>query len=119
MLILENSNNEIYMQKRPPLGIWGGLWCFPQFDHMDEARHWLSITTNTDWENTNALDPFNHVFSHFKLEIQAFRLSLNNQIQTPLNLGVMEDDNELWYNLSTEFNGGLAAPVTKLLNTLK
>jgi A/G-specific adenine glycosylase len=41
------------------------------------------------------------------------------QLESPLKESVMEDDQNLWYNLDTEFEGGLATPVQKLLQEIK
>jgi A/G-specific adenine glycosylase len=114
MLILQNTQQEVFMQKRPATGIWGGLWCFPQFETNNEAIDWL------DRQHINALitkkiAKFTHVFSHFRLHIQPLIM----QLESPLKESVMEDDQNLWYNLDTEFEGGLATPVQKLLQEIK
>jgi len=119
MLILQTVQDEILMIKRPPLGIWGGLWCFPQFDHHEQAEQWLLENYRLTLDNATVFDSFQHVFSHFKLDIQPYLLSLKRDNPTPLKLGVMEADDQLWYNINTEFNGGLAAPVQTLLNRIK
>jgi len=119
MLILQDTanNNEpmVFMQKRPPVGIWGSLWCFPQFDDIETANDWLEINFARKIKEAAALPIIKHIFSHFKLTIQPLIISC----ETPLNLGVMEKDVSIWYNITTEFSGGLAAPVQQLLNTLK
>ncbi len=119
MLMLQTGQDEILMIKRPPLGIWGGLWCFPQFDDHNQADEWLLENYQSGLDNATALESFRHVFSHFKLAIHPYLLHLKTDNQTPLKLGVMEADDQLWYNINTEFNGGLAAPVQTLLNRIK
>ena len=114
MLILKNQQQEVLMQKRPPVGIWGSLWCFPQFETDNEMSKWLD-TQHINAEITEKLEQFSHTFSHFRLHIQPLII----QLESPLKGGVMEDDNSLWYNLDTEFQGGLASPVQKLLQEIK
>jgi A/G-specific adenine glycosylase len=114
MLILNNTQQQILMYKRPPTGIWGGLWCFPQFETNQQLMLWM------DENNINAtlvekFIAFSHVFSHFRLQIQPLIM----QLESPLKGSVMEDDKILWYNPDTEFEGGLAAPVKKLLQEIK
>ncbi|HBL86854.1 MAG TPA: A/G-specific adenine glycosylase, partial [Alcanivorax sp.] len=29
MLILQHPDGRVWLEPRPPSGIWGGLWCFP------------------------------------------------------------------------------------------
>jgi A/G-specific adenine glycosylase len=115
MLILKSSQQEVFMQKRPPVGIWGGLWCFPQFEKIEFAEEWLKTNFESPHETANKLPKLKHTFSHFHLHIQPLIV----EVKTPMNKGVMEHDDSLWYNITTEFNGGLAAPVQTLINTVK
>ncbi len=114
MLIIRNQEQAVLMLKRPPVGIWGGLWCFPQFEKRDHAENWLQDFSGSEIEVTEELAILSHTFSHFRLHIQPLIID----IKAPINLSVMEKEDSLWYNINTEFNGGLAAPVTTLLNTL-
>ena len=115
MLILKNSKQEVFMVKRPPVGIWGGLWCFPQFEKREFAEEWLANIYGKLQQDPMELATIKHTFSHFHLFIQPLIIN----VETPLKIGVMEADESLWYNITTEFNGGLAAPVQTLLNITK
>ncbi len=114
MLILKNPQHEVLMQKRPLIGIWGGLWCFPEFKTEQEVTKWLN-KQNSKAKRIEKRASFRHTFSHFHLSIQPLIM----QLESPLKEGVMEDDSSLWYNLNTEFEGGLASPVQKLLQEIK
>lgn len=70
------------VEKRPPSGIWGGLWSLPQGEIADgasgtpqafaaevAARHGLAITAP---EAPEAAAPFVHAFTHFRLRIEPF-----------------------------------------------
>lgn len=115
MLILKNGKQEVFMQKRPPAGIWGGLWCFPQFDNHENVLEWLDNNYAVSFDEAIKLSEIKHTFSHFHLHIHPLIINM----ETPLKIGVMEHDDSLWYNITTDFNGGLAAPVQTLLNQLK
>ena len=115
MLILQNQQGEVFMAKRPPAGIWGSLWCFPQFENRKLTQSWLAHELNLKIDNTKELPLLTHTFSHFKLHITPLIISC----ETPLKVGVMEKDESIWYNITTEFEGGLAAPVQQLLNQLR
>jgi A/G-specific adenine glycosylase len=115
MLILEDNHHAIFMHKRPPAGIWGGLWCFPQFDDFVSANDWTQKHLAIKLDSAHAFPLLTHTFSHFRLHIQALIINC----ETPLKVGVMETDESLWYNINTEFNGGLAAPVQQLINQVK
>jgi len=115
MLIIKNKSTDVLMLKRPPTGIWGGLWCFPQFETETDAKEWFANYAGDDFENASSSPILSHTFSHFKLHIQPLIITLEH----PINSTVMENQETLWYNINTEFDGGLAAPVTTLLNTLR
>ena len=116
MLMLHNDA-EIFLVKRPSSGIWGGLWGFPQFAVLDEAIDWLDKqgyaegTINT----ATALENYKHTFSHYRLTIHPLLIPYQN----PHNNLVEETSESLWYNIHTEFKGGLATPVQDLLKTFK
>jgi len=116
MLMIHNGD-KIYLAKRPPTGIWGGLWGFPQFADLDEANSWLE---KQDYpadtiDSAKALPNYKHAFSHYRLTIHPLLI----QDQKPHTNAVMETDESLWYNIYEEFNGGLATPVQDLLETFK
>ena len=39
MLMIRDARQRVLLQRRPPVGIWGGLWGFPEFSGSD-AREW-------------------------------------------------------------------------------
>jgi A/G-specific adenine glycosylase len=39
-LLLTDSQQNILLEKRPPTGIWGGLWSLPEFTTIADAENW-------------------------------------------------------------------------------
>ena len=39
-LVVESSSGGVLLQRRPPQGIWGGLWSFPELDETEGAAQW-------------------------------------------------------------------------------
>ncbi|MCL2918170.1 A/G-specific adenine glycosylase [Shewanella litorisediminis] len=113
MLILQQADT-VKLIKRPPSGIWGGLWCFPQFDSR-QALHAFVEANGLDSENLTLLDGFRHTFSHFHLDIQPVKLRLGS---TQTEALIMEDNLSLWYNLLQGENLGLAAATERILASL-
>ncbi len=68
-LIIRNKHGEMLMEKRPPSGIWGGMWSLPELT-MDEA---VDVAVERNWQlmvdSYNDLPSFRHTFSHFHLDI--------------------------------------------------
>ena len=113
MLLLCNDAAEVLLEKRPPAGIWGGLWSFPELRAeevpVDWCRDRLGITV-TDVERWPVI---RHTFSHFHLDITPLLVRANAASNS-----IMEDRGLLWYNPTGTEQRGLAAPVDALLQRL-
>lgn len=110
MLLIQNQNGELLLEKRPPSGIWGGLWIFPQCKTEQDIAQWCTLKQIKAKTHKN-LPAFRHTFSHYHLDIQPILIQTNNVHQ------VMESGQLCWYN--QQKNIGLAAPVKKLLISLQ
>lgn len=119
MLVLINHNNEALLIKRPPTGIWGGLWCFNQFDKQDELNQYL--TEHKLAASNIELTSFRHTFSHFHLDIVPVVVKIDpHQLKRLESLhGVMEQSQHLWYNINQGAKVGLAAATERVLTELK
>jgi A/G-specific adenine glycosylase len=106
-LLLSNQEQHILLEKRPPTGIWGGLWSLPEFDSIDAARDWC-LTKNITIDGEQVLPSARHTFSHYHLDYTPLVLQTNS----PTNF-VMEANQSLWYK--SKLNLGLAAPIKQLL----
>ena len=95
-----------------PVGLWGGLFCFPQFADEAELREWLA-QRQIKADNLTQLTAFRHTFSHFHLDIVPMWLTVHSSGTC------MDEGNALWYNLAQPPSVGLAAPVERLLQQLK
>jgi A/G-specific adenine glycosylase len=104
--LIENSSGEILLEKRPPVGIWGGLWSLP------ENASLVAQTKVTNWPILR------HTFSHFHLDIRPVHCKISD-IYTDDAKQVMETRQQLWYNIDSPDVIGLAAPVSKLLASFK
>ena len=110
-LMLENSK-AIWLEKRPPAGIWGGLYCLPQFSSEQALTDWLE-KHGIETSKPQQLIAFRHTFSHFHLDIIPIYCEMKN------NTKCLEDSNGYWYKLNSENTKiGLATPVYNLLNQL-
>lgn len=114
LLIIENAKGEVLLKKRPPSGIWGGLWSFPE---LSEASFDQSALCNTRQGKT-----FRHTFSHFHLDISPLFCELKfcepNRGGIAEKAGVKESDAVTWYNPKEPPQLGLAAPVAKIIDSL-
>ena len=109
-LLLQQGEN-VLLQQRPPVGIWGGLYCFPQFDSEQAMHDWLEKQGISG--SLQHMTAFRHTFSHFHLDI------IPCYLNKPAFGSLMDESSSLWYNLARAPEVGLAAPVERLLNELR
>ena len=110
---------QVQLIQRPPAGIWGGLWCFPQFDDQASIEHYANQQQLI--KSDINLAGFRHTFSHFHLDITPILVSIDHQdlcFSTSDINGVMEQTPPLWYNITHPAKVGLAAATEKILANL-
>lgn len=111
--LIENQAGEVLLQRRPPAGIWGGLWGFPECPCEQDVSAWIrdhyGLITNTVSQEPT----LRHTFSHFHLDIQPVKLKLEAE-----QMLVSEANDIYWYKPGREINRGMAAPVKRLIDTL-
>ncbi len=119
MLIIRNTYGEILLIKRPPRGVWGSLWHFPETNENPEqyCRRTLHFTPSA----IEFLPQLHHSFTHFRLEITPVYLSLPTQsfcrkIMECAPIYTAQDC--IWYNLQRPHKVGMSAPVTAILKKL-
>ena len=106
MLLIRNDEGAYLLEQKPPSGIWGGLWCPPQVDTLDDTMQVGDLTV----EIGQPLDTIKHTFSHFHLLIKPVEARINGNTTM-----VAEQSAQLWYKSGSQQQLGLAAPVKKLL----
>ena len=110
-----SSDDAVLVERRPPAGIWGGLWCLPQFDSLalleQAAEQQAGQATCRQLE---ALESIEHVFSHFRLTLKPYRMVLNAEHKT---LAIAEE-NRQFVPLKQLGELGLPAPIRQLLGNL-
>jgi A/G-specific adenine glycosylase len=109
LLMLSNHLNQVYLEKRPPTGIWGGLWSLPEFNDIDAAHDWCLAKQITAYD-IEMLAVQRHTFSHYHLDYKTLLMQTDN----PMNF-VMEVNQAVWYNPKKKDALGLPAPIKLLL----
>lgn len=79
MLLLRDGDGAVLLERRPPHGIWGGLWCLPETadeaSAAAEARERYGIVTGP----LQRLAPLRHAFTHFVLDIAPLAASVDTR----------------------------------------
>ena len=115
LMLVMRRGTQVWLQRRPPSGIWGGLWSLPEGeDSATLARIAGQIGIHDSAVELQPLTPISHTFTHFRLEIEPLLLDLPVGAKT-LQLADAEAG---WIALSDLDSVGLPAPVKKLLHGL-
>ena len=110
-MVLAVNEDAVYLERRPPAGIWGGLWSLPEVDDVDD---WCLKVLHSSPTDTEPRDTLRHSFSHFDLDIRPVVVRVD-----AVSRKVADSPDATWYSLNDDPPGGIAAPVQKLINSLK
>ncbi|HEY4998926.1 MAG TPA: NUDIX domain-containing protein, partial [Usitatibacter sp.] len=106
------SRGEVLLEKRPASGIWGGLWSLPELDVEASPREFLSREWGLEVARVDRLEPFDHAFTHFTLEVEPWRVELAKASR------LAEGKAATWLALTELAGAALPSPVRKLLRSI-
>lgn len=112
LLVLARAG-EVMLEKRPPTGIWGGLWSFPELAVDEDPQHVSAQRYGAAIAPVAALEPIEHGFTHFRLRLRpwlAAVTSLAPQANAP---------GRLWLPVGDAIGAAVPAPIRKLLLSLE
>lgn len=112
-MVLASADGQVYLERRPEAGIWGGLWSLPELDERS-LSDWCFDVLGSAAAETQSWDVLRHSFSHYDLDIQPILVRIESQAGK-----VADADARTWHSLNDAPPGGMAAPVRKLINQLK
>lgn len=119
-MLIVIDRGQVLLEQRPATGIWGGLLSLPELaSPAMEERRGNDASSDTAIAETIArfgtiascepLEPFTHGFTHFKLHVSPFRISLESRID------FVGESTHVWYDGERLSRAPLPAPVKKLL----
>ena len=112
LLVLNNPQGQLLLEKRPSTGIWGGLWSLPELASEESIVLHVEQRFATQVHTVMPLSPFRHTFSHYHLDITP------SQIQLSAMTLVMEENKYQWFSLQDALAQGLPAPVRSILEQI-
>lgn len=110
LLIIRNDKGHYLLQKRPPAGIWGGLWSLPELAMEQPVAGAVKQNWQLSVKDYQDLPVFRHTFSHFHLDITPCEVSIASQVDV-----VADDDSYQWREDISKL--ALAAPVSTILRS--
>ena len=112
-MLLIFDGNQVMLEKRPPIGIWGGLWSLPEISMQDIASEVAFRRFGLQVEAEEPLESIQYVFTHFKLEIVPQPLQVANK---PRQANM---PNIVWLAVEDAIGAALPTPVRNILLNLK
>ena len=125
--LLLGQNGKIALEQRESSGLWGGLYCFPQFTEKQALLAYLAANGIKQYQEWPA---FRHTFSHFHLDIYPIYAQVGGLTETtdvdcspwkkvPEKTDEYQSDLlsavKYWYDPQHPEPIGLATPVKNLL----
>jgi A/G-specific adenine glycosylase len=112
-MLLLLRQGEILLEKRPPTGIWGGLWCLPELaPGVDPSDHCLA-RFGAEVRLLDPLPPLDHTFTHFKLRISPQPVRVFDLAPR------MNQPGSVWLTLDDALEAAIPAPVRTLLGRIR
>jgi A/G-specific adenine glycosylase len=102
----------VLLERRPPRGIWGGLWTPPEFPDAAAAEAFLASRFAAG-APARRLPTVSHAFTHFDLAIEPWVLELEAASPTAA------EGDARWHELAALESVGLPAPVARLLEEIR
>jgi A/G-specific adenine glycosylase len=112
VLLLER-NGEILLERRPPVGIWGGLLSLPELPLDADVPAAVKARFGATVAPGAQLPPIAHGFTHFALTLHPQRLTVR---RWPVRV---ESPELAWMTLGAARDAALPAPIRKLLHSLE
>ncbi|MPQ58623.1 A/G-specific adenine glycosylase [Duganella sp. FT27W] len=114
------DGGQVLLEQRPPTGIWGGLLSLPELDgHLlaedddvpaaDDTLLLQAVGKFGEMESAERLTTVTHVFTHYKLHIAPYRITLARR------LDMVAEGGYVWLDAAKLADAALPAPIKKLL----
>ena len=111
MLVLTRAG-EVLLEKRPPSGIWGGMWCLPEAARNADLAAYCLKRFGARVLEVEPLPALAHGFTHFSLAIRPLHLRVSALVPQASEPGVT------WLPLEEARGAAIPAPVRKILASL-
>jgi A/G-specific adenine glycosylase len=112
VLLIEHGG-EILFERRPSLGIWGGLWSLPELALDANVHDAVKSRFAAQVTVGEPLPPIAHGFTHFTLTLYPQRLSARRWPSRA------ESPGTIWLSPADARGAALPAPIKKLLRSLE
>lgn len=108
LAVVRNESGQLWLERRPPRGIWGGLWCPPVLEGAAAYEEWRSTWPGLQMAAGDGTT-VHHAFTHFELALT---------VREGQATGAAPGVDGAWSTIEDALQRGLPAPVRRVLQTL-
>jgi A/G-specific adenine glycosylase len=109
LLVLRDARGRVLLERRPPAGIWGGLWSLPEGAEPASLESALGIRI----DDSEALPARDHRLSHLQLSIRPILARTHRAREVKCSA------EQAWFALAERHRLGLPRPVAELLSEIE
>ncbi len=114
-MLVVTRGASVLLERRPAVGIWGGLWSVPELEAGLSRDGWATAAARYgEVASIDAMPGFVHAFTHFVLEADVARVRLTDRAEPT----VASHDDARWVPLDALQTIGLPKPIRTLFATL-
>jgi A/G-specific adenine glycosylase len=108
-VLLARRGSKVLLERRPPSGIWGGLWGLPEFPTREHADLWCREHLASP-ATAQPGESLRHAFSHFDYELKPLVVHCAGKARS-----LRDDDRYRWYDVAAPAAVGVPKPISTLL----
>ena len=109
LVVAMRGEHKVLLERRPPAGIWGGLWGLPEFPTRAHADQWCREQLTAGATPVRG-EVVRHAFSHFDFEMRPLLVRCMGRSDN-----LRDDDRYRWYDVRQPMKVGLPKPIAMLI----
>lgn len=108
-MLLLLQDDEVLLEKRPPSGVWGGLWSLPEMVNGEDPKTMARERYGLETEILPALPILTHTFTHFRFHITPQPMRITKHLNQARQASV------IFLNRVDAIGAALPTPIRKIL----
>lgn len=111
MMLIMIHNAQVLLERRPPAGIWGALWCLPEAATDADPEEVCRLRFGARAAALTPLAPIEHGFTHYRLRILPLRIDVDRIEPAAGEVGWV------WLPIADAIGAAVPVPVRRILRS--
>jgi A/G-specific adenine glycosylase len=109
LVVAMRGGHKVLLERRPPSGIWGGMWGLPECPTRAHAEQWCREHLSGA-QRPRAGEPLKHAFSHFDYDMRPLFVRCLGKAEA-----LRDEERYRWYDVRQPARVGLPKPIATLV----